>query len=284
MKKTKFVSVHGGHSGQFCSHARDTLDEIVQRYIELKFEWIGITDHVYPLSNQFRYPDEAAAGLDVANLTLRFTEYITTCRLLQKKYQDKITIFTAFETETYSGYKEFIPSVIRQFQPDYVVGSVHHVNDICIDYSKEDYNRVADDLGGVSQLYCQYFDIQYDMIKSIEPAVVGHFDLIRLFDENYSERLKSPEIWQRITRNLDLIRQKNLIMDFNLRALLKGASEPYISAPILAEAQKRGILVLPGDDSHGIKDPGVNMEHGIEILRRAGFDTDWQKPSLYMLK
>jgi histidinol-phosphatase (PHP family) len=31
------VSLHGGHSGQFCGHAKDTLDEIVRTYIEQRY-------------------------------------------------------------------------------------------------------------------------------------------------------------------------------------------------------------------------------------------------------
>ncbi|MBF0228259.1 MAG: histidinol-phosphatase [Desulfamplus sp.] len=299
IKKIKPVSVHGGHSGQFCNHAQNTLEEIILQYIESGFEWIGITEHIYPISNELRYPDEAVAGIDVSFLAKRFTEYMKTCRKLQEKYQDSITIFTAFETETYSEYKKFIPSLIQQFRPDYVVGSVHHlpvhnlpVNrksihnehnncvDVCIDYSKEYYDVAADALGGVENLYCRYFDVQYEMIEAIEPSVVGHFDLIRIFDEDYLERIKNPLIWQRITRNLELIKKKNLIMDFNLRALMKGAKEPYISAPILAEAKKMNISVVIGDDSHGVKDIGVNIEKGIDILRMAGFNTDWQIPKV----
>ena len=71
-------------------------------------------------------------------------------------------------------------------------------------------------------------------------------------------------------------------MDFNLRALTKGASEPYISAPILAAAKKMGISVVIGDDSHGVKDIGVNMEKGIDILGRAGFNAEFSRPSLYI--
>ncbi|MBF0377946.1 MAG: histidinol-phosphatase HisJ [Desulfamplus sp.] len=294
LKKIKPVSVHGGHSGQFCNHAQNTLEEIVIKYIESGFEWVGITEHIYPISNELRYPDEAAAGIDVSLLAKRFTDYIQTCRMLQEKYQDSITVLTAFETETYSGYKKFIPALIQQFRPDYVVGSIHHLpvnsksihseynkyEDVCIDYSKEYYDNAADALGGVENLYCRYFDIQHEMIEAIEPSVVGHFDLIRIFDQDYPERIKNPVIWQRITRNLELIKKKNLIMDFNLRALMKGAKEPYISAPILAEAKKMGISVVIGDDSHGVKDIGVNIEKGIDILRSAGFDTNWQRPKM----
>ncbi|MBF0411908.1 MAG: histidinol-phosphatase [Desulfamplus sp.] len=294
MKNRNHVSVHGGHSKEFCNHARDTLEEIVLQYIKCGFKWVGITEHIYPVSNELRYPDEALAELDAATLSIRFMEYIKNCRLLQKKYKNSITMFTGFETETYSGYKEFIPYLIRHFQPDYIVGSVHHISvyhysdnhieDICIDYSKDNYSYAADSVGGIDNLYCRYFDIQYEMLKTISPAVVGHFDLIRIFDEAYPERLKKPAIWQSIIRNLELIKKSNLIMDFNLRALMKGASEPYISAPILAEAKKMGIRVVPGDDSHGVSDIGVNMEYGINILEREGFDTCFEFPQLYKWK
>ncbi len=299
MRKRRPVSVHGGHSGQFCNHARDTLEEIILQYIESGFEWVGITEHIYPISNELRYPDEIIADIDVHTLAQRFAEYIRTCRLLQKKYSDSITILTSFETETYSGYKNFIPFLIEKFQPDYVVGSVHHlpvytkfagnqlqthndeISDICIDYSKDYYNFAANLIGGVDELYCLYFDTQYEMIKTVNPAVVGHFDLIRIFDEAYHERVKKPAIWQRILRNLELIRSRNMIMDFNLRALMKGASEPYITAPILEEAKNMGIRVVPGDDSHGVSDIGVNIEYGIDILESKGFETCFVHPTLY---
>ncbi len=302
MKKRKPVSIHGGHSGEFCNHARDTLEEIILQYIKFGFKWVAITEHIYPISNQLRYPDEVIAGLDVQTLAQRFSRYIETCRMLQKKYSDSITIFTSFETETYSGYKNFIPFLIKKFTPDYVVGSVHHVpiyadfdsplnaqtnaqnkdsEYICIDYSEEYYNRAAESVGGIDNLYCRYFDIQYEMMYNIEPAVVGHFDLVRIFDKTYLERIRQPAIWKRIIRNLELIREKNLVMDFNLRALMKGASEPYISAPILAEAKKMGIRVIIGDDSHGTSDIGVNIEYGLDILEASGFDTSFSYPNLY---
>lgn len=67
-------------------------------------------------------------------------------------------------------------------------------------------------------------------------------------------------------------------MDFNLRSLLKGADEPYISEPILHLARELDIAVVPGDDSHGVADVGRNVGLGIEILQRHGFSTDWKAP------
>lgn len=280
MKTPAFVSVHGGHSGQFCHHATDTLEEIVQEYVRKQFPWVGVTEHVPAINEELLYPDQKEAGLTPEFLFKRFGLYMQECRRLQHAYRSKIKIFAAMEIETYSGYERFIPALIDTFHPDYIVGSVHFVDDMGFDYSKEQYDRAAEAVGGMDILYCKYFDQQYEMIKLLKPAVVGHFDLIRIFDADYHSRLATPAIMERIERNLLLIRDLGLIMDFNLRSLLKGASEPYISQPILKRAHELGIAVIPGDDSHGVTSVAANMEKGIALLEEVGFDTNWQQPKV----
>ena len=274
------VSVHGGHSGQFCHHATNTLEEIIQQYIAKEFPWVGITEHAPGISQELLYPDQQAAGLTPEFLLHRFSLYMRECRRLQDKYRSQIKIFAAIESETYSGYREFMPYLISTFRPDYVVGSVHFVDDLGFDYSKAQYDQTAEAAGGKDQLYCRYFDQQYEMIQFLKPSVVGHFDLIRIFDPGYKARLLQPEIMARIKRNLALIKELDLIMDFNLRSLLKGADEPYISRVILQMAKDLGITVVPGDDSHGVGNVGLNMEKGIAILTDLGFATAWREPQL----
>jgi histidinol-phosphatase (PHP family) len=280
MKPTSFVSVHGGHSGQFCNHATGSLEEIIQRYIHENFSWVGITEHTPAINDKLLYPDEKDSGLTPALLLDRFGRYIVECRRLQEKYRSQITIFAAMEIETYSGYKEFVPYLIDRFRPDYIVGSVHFVNDIGFDYSKEFYDKAVAHAGGFDSLYCDYFDLQYEMIELLKPSVVGHFDLIRLYDTEYKNRLLQPDIMARIQRNLQLIKDLDLIMDFNLRSLLKGADEPYISRVILEMAYQMDIAVVPGDDSHGLSSIGVNMADAVNILENLGYSTRWKKPTL----
>ncbi len=278
MKKIFPVSVHGGHSGQFCHHATDMLEEIIELYIEKGFPWVGITEHAPGISLELLYPDQKAAGLTPEFLLERFDRYMKECRRLQEKYRDRIEIFAAMESETYSGYREFMPYLIETFRPDYVVGSVHFVDDMGFDYSREQYDQTAAAVGGKDELYCRYFDLQYEMIELLQPSVVGHFDLVRIFDPDYKTRIEKTKIMERIKRNLALIKELDLIMDFNLRSLLKGADEPYISRVILEMAAKMEIAVVPGDDSHGLANIGVNMDQGIAILAKMGFATDWPKP------
>ena len=272
------VSVHGGHSGQFCGHAKDTLEEIVLAYIDQRYPWVGITEHMPPVSDAFVYPEEKNAGFDAGMLRERFAAYMATCRHLQAKYADEIRIYVGFETEDCSGSLDVAKALIDTFSPDYVVGSVHHVKDIPFDYSKARYEEAADCCGGLDGLYAAYFDQQYEMIGSMAPRVVGHLDIVRIFDPDYRSRLLKPTIWEKIVRNLKLIKQLNLILDFNLRPLSRGEDEPYLSAPILKKAAELGIDIVPGDDSHGVDTIGAHMHCAITMLGAAGVCTDWRTP------
>lgn len=277
-QRTELVSVHGGHCAEFCSHARDPLEAVLDAYVARGFTWVGITEHVPPARDEMIPPEERAAGLSVADLRERFARYFEKARRLQAEYAGRIDVLVAFEAEIYSDSGPFLDGLIEEFRPDYVVGSVHHVHDISIDSSSEDYAAAAERAGGIQALYCDYFDLQYDLIEAIEPAVVGHFDLIRLLDPNYVRRLALDAVWQRVERNLQKIRALDLILDFNVRALAKGQLEPYVSEPILRRARELGVAVVPGDDSHGADGVGLHVDNGIRLLQEEGFPTQWRRP------
>ena len=278
MNMTHPVSIHGGHSGQFCGHAKDTLEEIVHAYIDHKYSWVGITEHMPPVSNAFVYPEEKKAGLDAGDLKERFADYMAACRHLQSEYACDIRIYVGFETECYSGSLDFARALANRFSPDYMVGSVHHVKDIPFDYSQQCYDEAAAACGGLDGLYKTYLDQQYDMIRALRPQVVGHLDIIRLYDPDYRSRLVKPRIWEKIVRNLKLVKEWDIILDFNLRPLSKGADEPYLSAPILKKACEMGIDIVPGDDSHGVADIDAHMDRAIEMLRAVGLNPPWREP------
>ena len=161
------------------------------------------------------------------------------------------------------------------------MGSVHHIDDICFDYSKKEYDSLALKYGSYDCMYEKYFDVQYEMLKALKPFVVGHFDLIRIYDKNYKKRILQPGINQKIIRNLELINSLNLVLDFNLRPLTREEKEPYIAPSILKIAKKMGIRVVPGDDSHGVDQAGIYVEKAIKILKTFGFKAcNWPVPEL----
>jgi histidinol-phosphatase (PHP family) len=274
----RLVSIHGGHSGQFCCHAKDTLEAVIQAYIAKGFAWVGITEHMPPADDRFLYPEERAAGLDARLMLERFENYIREGRRLQEKYADQLEIFIGFETEAHTGAMALARALEQKCRPDYVLGGVHHVADIPFDYSREAYDQAVAATGSIEALYCRYFDLQYELIRTLQPKVVAHFDLIRIFDTDYTRRWQQPAIARCIKRNLALIARMDLILDYNVAALRKGACEPYLSGPILDQAKAMGIAVVPSDDSHGAEMAGAFLPEGIAILKRKGFSLNWREP------
>ena len=272
------VSVHGGHSGTYCGHARDALADIVGRYIELGFEWVCLTEHMPTQNPAFVPAEEAAAGLDVLGLQTRMDRYFAEARQLQAAHAHEIDILVGFETEAYTGYEAEVSQLIARHAPDIVVGSVHHLHDVLFDGGVDDYQRAARLAGGMEQLYIDYFDKQLELIERFQPAIVGHFDLIRLHDPDYRQRLELPRVRARALRNLRRIKALDLTLDLNVRALAKGADEPYLCEPLMAYAIDQGIAMAPGDDSHGIADVGRHLDTGISLLNSRGGSVEWRKP------
>jgi histidinol-phosphatase (PHP family) len=272
------VSIHGGHSGQFCNHGQDSLESVIQAYVDQGFAWVGLTEHMPPPDDRFLYPEERAAGLTAGAMAERFGRYVAEARRLQSAYADRIEILVGFETEDTTGAIELARRLIERYRPDYIVGSVHHVADIPFDYSQDAYRRAVAAAGGVAELYCRYFDRQHEMIRQLEPQVVGHFDLIRIFDADYSRNLALDPVQARLRRNLELVRQLDLILDCNVAALRKGAPEPYLSRPILEQARQMGIAVVPADDAHSAATVGLHIDAGIGLLKAVGFDGRWPRP------
>lgn len=264
------VSLHGGHSGQFCDHARDTLAEIVAAYHAAGFKCVGLTEHMPPLSDEWLYPDEVELGRTAEWMLARFGRYVTEARRLEREYAGRMRVLVGMESEWYPGCGEWVARLRERFALDYVVGSVHHVGGGCFDFSKTDYARIAQGSGGLMQMYADYFDAQFAMMQELGPEVVGHFDLIRLHDPNYPDTLAEPEIWRRVMRNLECARAMGLILDVNARALLKGQAEPYVCAPILDMAAAMGVGVSYGDDAHGVADVGCCMRQVEDILSAHG--------------
>jgi len=278
MIDSELISLHGGHSGQFCCHAQDSLEDLIKAYIRKGFKAVGISEHMPPPEHRLLYPDELEQALSVKDLDDRFSKYFFELERLKQKYKSAIRIFKGFETETVTGSPARVRSLIRKFNPDYIVGSVHHLNDRCFDYSRQDYEAIAADFNGLDAMYTAYFDAQYKMILDLHPFVVGHFDIIRIYDPDFESRLDKPEIAERIQRNLSVIKELGLVLDYNLRPLAKGKKMPYLTPAILERAKALGIPVIPGDDAHSKEQAGMFVDRAVQSLKDMGFSTNWPTP------
>ena len=214
---------HHSHSGQFCNHGKDQLEDVIKQAISKKMSVYCLTEHM-PREEQDHYPEEE--DIDLFSL---FQDYIATARRLQTKWAADIHLFVGMEIDWIRpSSKEIIEKILAQHRLDFFIGSVHHVHEIPIDYSVDLFLEARSRSGSLEGLYEDYFDSQYDMIQALKPPIIGHFDLIRLKSDAPNASFQQYQgVRSKIKRNLEAIKAYGGILELNSAALRKGLDEPY---------------------------------------------------------
>lgn len=219
---------HHSHSGQFCGHATNTLEEVVQEAIAKGMSTFCLTEHIHRDRIDF-YPGEEAV-YTTESLAQLYDDFNQEARRLQKAYGDRIQLFVGFEGEWIRETSlSIIQDLLDKYNLDLFVGSVHHVHTIPIDYDTAMYQQARERAGGSDeQIFADYFDAQYAMLQALHPPVVGHFDLIRLKSDAPDKSFKAtPVVWDKIMRNLKMVAEYGGVLELNSSSLRKGMAEAY---------------------------------------------------------
>lgn len=151
---------------------------------------------------------------------------------LQAVYADRLHILIGFETDFIR--PSFAPRVAALAAPayvDYYVGSVHHVHGLPIDYNRAFYDEAVarSSMDATEQgLWADYYDEQLGMLQALRPRVVGHFDLIRLLSDAPGRDVREwSAVWEKVKRNLAVVKEQGGWLECNSAALRKGLDEPY---------------------------------------------------------
>lgn len=274
------MHTHHSHSGQYVQHAHDDLDSIIEAAINKKFETFCLTEHMPRYHSKDLYPEEIASETTSESLKATFDAYYSHAQLIKSRINSdssiKTQILVGFEAE---GIDQFYLSkgveLLKEKSFDLIVGSVHHVHNIPIDYDIKAYNE-AKALSSPStdiQLFEDYFDLQYQMLTTLKPTVVGHFDLIRLFSPlkvTPVDPKAEPKLWAKIIRNIEYAVSIDALFELNSAAIRKGWSTPYPAADIAKAILQKGGKFCLSDDSHGIDQVGLNLHKALEYLESIG--------------
>ena len=273
------VSLHGGHSGEFCDHAEGTLREMLTAAVEAGYHTFGVSEHAPRSEARFLYEKELALGWDVAKITADFDRYLHVLPALVEEFADRLIVLRGFEAEAVPagnyvrqmrGHRERLLSDGRPAF-DYFVGSVHYVAEIPIDGTPENWRLAAEACGGPEALAVRYYETVAEMIVALRPDVIGHLDLIKLNAAASglpAFALDSPPIRRAAEGALEAAFAVNALLDLNTAGWRKGLGEPYPAPWLVQRAQERGILFCFGDDSHRPGQVGGGIAAGRDYLLR----------------
>ena len=266
-----WFSYHGGHSGQFCRHAKDDLAAVVERAIDAGFTHYGLSEHCPRYRAQDLFGEEVTQQVDPATLLLDFEAYTREALRLRDHYADRVELIVGFETERLppESWATRMAEVRASAAFEYIVGSVHDVDGVYVDYSAEQTLALAERLGGVEALQLRYFDALTDLVETLRPEVVGHVDLVRKFDGPNAGF--SPKVLARVERTLEAVKACGGVLDVNCGAHRRGLSPVYPLPEILQRARVMEIGVTLGDDSHGADSVGVGLDACMAAIANAGY-------------
>ncbi|KAI9351734.1 Polymerase/histidinol phosphatase-like protein [Zopfochytrium polystomum] len=232
------ISLHS-HSAQFCKHATGgSLEDVVREAIRKGFAVYGLSEHMPRTRRQDLYPEEE--GMTPEDTLKTYDSFYAEAQRLKRLYKNEISLLVGMETENiHEETLGELERLRRQFKLDYLVGSVHHVNGVPIDFDKTmcavaeatAFARDPSLSSGTEALFLQYFDAQYEMLQSCLPEVIGHFDLIRIFRADFQ---LTDAVWTKIRRNIDFGVSYGGIFELNSRAWKKQLESAYPQKDVLA--------------------------------------------------
>ncbi|KAG2073182.1 histidinol phosphate phosphatase H [Suillus decipiens] len=278
---------HHSHSGQFCRHALGSLEEIVLEAIKQRFEVYGLTEHVPRYRLEDLYPEERGLSLD--DLSKQFLSFLNEAHRLKEVYALQITLLVGLETEYITNDDlDHLQKLLKDNEGriDYIVGSVHHVSTIPIDFDRITYEKALANFSseegiyilGKDQMECflsAYFDAQHQLIRQFQPEIIGHLDLCRLYTPSLDLK-QYPIAWGKLIRNVEEATRYGALFEINTAAFKKeGWTSPYPGKDVVALIQEKSGRFALSDDSHGPRTVGQYYLNVADYLVHVGITELW---------
>ncbi|ORY28508.1 putative histidinol-phosphatase [Naematelia encephala] len=304
---------HHSHSGQFCRHAKSTLREVVLEAIRQGFTTFGLSEHAPRYRLEDLFPEES--DLSPVELIKAYDDFLLEASHLKTEFADSITLLIGIESESITPIDSVNLSSLlnNRSEIDYIVGSIHHVCGVSIDFDRSTWLRsvytasrstVSTTMISTSSgprlppspdppilqlesdfiptqyelvpFLFSYFDAQYNLIIDHQPEVLGHIDLCLLFAPGVSwTSTDLQEIWPMVKKNVKAVVEYGGLFEANAAALRKGWETSYPGREILKLILQLGGRICLSDDSHGVSYVGLNYLRMKDYLVDMGVEEVW---------
>ena len=178
----------------FCD-GKSTLEEVAKSAFDCGIKYLGFSSHS-------AYPATTGCEMHPEN----FQKYKATIEELKKQYSGKMEVFYGFEADYLPPLSWPDYSYYKNFNPDYLIGSVHFVwnhdvpqnGTMTVDDETEKVKNGLENIffGDGKKMVQTYFDHQRQMLKSCDFDIIGHIDLIRKL---LQKKLQKPGLWWKST-------------------------------------------------------------------------------------
>ncbi|HTS19360.1 MAG TPA: histidinol-phosphatase [Verrucomicrobiae bacterium] len=226
-----------------CKHAAGPMENYVERAIQLGLREVGFSDH-NPL------PDGRGANVRMDEAELDY--YVERVTELQFRYRSKIQVMLGLEMDYVEGLEDYLEEQIGKYPWDYVLGSVHYLDNEC---------RIASwprkYAGDAHALYARYFELMRRMVASGLCDIVSHFDVVKR-----SGHLPGESEAEDIAQTLEAIKTADISIEINTSGYRHSElpePQPYPSWSMAEQALNLGIPLTVNSDAHAPEQVGLKF-------------------------
>lgn len=194
----------------------------------------------------------------------RFLDVFNWDNLTSFKEESSLSIRLGLEVNYKPELELEIKQTLSQLPLDYVIGSVHCIDDWEVDHPRNQEKYLELD---VEDIYRDYFSRVESSVRSGLFDIVGHLDLIKIFNY-YPSRIDVLEIIEPV---LKTIREQDMVMEINTNGLNKPVQEIYPSPRVLERAYELGIPLTLGSDAHVPERTGEKLEEVLRMIKEIGY-------------
>jgi histidinol-phosphatase (PHP family) len=253
--KIKF-DLHTHH--ERCGHAIGTIEDYVKQAIDYGLQYIGISDH-----SPYFYSEEDQLFPNVAMGKSEFSRYVDEVLHLKEKYQDKIHVLLGIESDFFPDHINVYQEKFKQYPFDYIIGSVHFVDDVSI-FNKGRWEGLTDRQQVVVKE--KYYFLIEQSAKSKMFQILGHIDAMKGFYPEFSNIQTDV-----IDKTLLIIGEKDVAIEINTSGKTKEVGGWYPADDILERALFHNVAVTFGSDAHTPERIGDDFDLVRKRLKEIGF-------------
>ncbi len=186
--------------------------------------------------------------------------YITRIQSL-KKSTGKLLVKTGMEIDFIPGKEKETGQFLDNLELDYRIGSVHYLGKTSVDSGKEFYEGKD-----IDELYVSYFDNVVQAVSSGLFDIIGHCDLIRIY--NYKPSLNPEPLYRKLARALNF---SGVTLELNTNGRNRPLADFYPDRRFLHIFSEEKVAVCVNSDAHFPARVGQYFDEAYALLRSAGF-------------
>jgi len=173
-------------------------------------------------------------------------------------------VLFGIEADYYEGCEKFLSTWLSEQDFDYVLGSVHFIDDWGFDNPAE---RHIWDSVDVTATWRKYFSLIGRLADSGLVDAISHLDLPKKFGHRPSD----AALKEMAMPVLDRLANAHMGIELNTSGLRKPVSEIYPSAFLLSLAFERDIPICFGSDAHSPNEVGNDFDKALKLALEVGY-------------